>query len=240
MRSKPDDDIIAVSGTCRILPGMSVASRLPAFLLLGLALVAVALLIAGYGVAVGVGVIAGLMVGVAVIVAFMAIKPRAGSSFSFLTWRGRGGSPDQPTMDLIEQHGRDSMRVAGVDAGALRRVITVANAVEVGGARVELVALEIREDGGIATIVAHTRPPLGFVGHFIEVTVSDDAGTTYVASGQGSGGSSPGTSRHEIRFAPSPPERARTLIIHIEAFMDPFPGRTVLLPGPWEFLIALA
>ena len=40
---------------------MSVASRLPAFLLLGLVVVATALLIAGYGVAVGVGVVAGLV-----------------------------------------------------------------------------------------------------------------------------------------------------------------------------------
>jgi hypothetical protein len=197
------------------------------------------LLIAGYGVAVGVGVVAGLMISVAVIVAFMAIKPREGPGVSFLSWGGRGSAPDQPTADLIERHSRDSMRVAGVDAGALLRVIAVANAVDAGGARVELVALEIREDGGIATIVAHTRPPLGFVGHFIEVTVSDDAGTTYVAAGQGSGSSSPGTSRHEIRFAPTPPEGVRTLVIQIEAFMDPFPGRAVLLPGPWEFLVTL-
>ena len=86
------------------------------------------------------------------------------------------------------------MRVAGVNAGALRRVIAAGSSVEAGGARVELVALEIREDGGIATIVAHSRPPVGYAGHFAEVTVSYDAGTTYVASGSGSGGSSPGAS----------------------------------------------
>jgi hypothetical protein len=108
-----------------------------------------------------------------------------------------------------------------------------------GGARVELVALEIREDGCIATLVAHTRPPVGSVGHFVEVTVSDDAGTAYVASGQGSGGSGPGASRHEIRFAPTPPESARTLTIRIESFVDPFPGPSVELRGPWEFSVAL-
>lgn len=42
---------------------MSVASRLPAFLLLGLVIVATGLLIAGYGVLVGIGVIAGLLLG---------------------------------------------------------------------------------------------------------------------------------------------------------------------------------
>ena len=69
--------------------------------------------------------------------------------------------------------------------------------------------------------------------------MSDDAGTAYVASGQGSGGASPGTSRHEIRFAPAPPERARTLTLRIEAFVDPFPGRAVQLRGPWEFRVGL-
>ena len=67
---------------------MSVASRLPAFLVLGVALVAVVLLIAGYGLAVGAGVVAGLMVSVAVIVAFMAIKPRTSPRRQFpeLAW----------------------------------------------------------------------------------------------------------------------------------------------------------
>ena len=223
----------------RILPPMSVASRVPAFILLGLVLVVTALLIAGYGVAVGVGVMAGLVLGGAVILAFLAMNPRSGSSVGFRTWGHGGGSPSGPAMAFLEHHGRDSMRVAGVDAGALRRVIPLGEAVEAGGARVELVALEIREDGCIATLVAHTRPPLGAVGHFVEVTVSDDPGTTYVASGQGSGGSWPGASRHEIRFAPAPPEGSRTLTIRIEAFMDPFPGPSVELRGPWEFHVAL-
>ncbi len=191
--------------------------------------------------AVGVGVIAGLVLGGAVILAFMAMNPRSGSSVGFGTWGTRGRSLYQPDHELIERHGRNSMRVAGVDAGALRRVIPFGDAVEAGGARLELVAMEIREDGGIATLVAHTRPPVGPVGHFVEATVSDDAGTDYVASGQGSGGSSPGTSRHEIRFAPAPPESARTLTLRIEAFVDPFPfpGRGVQLRGPWEFRVAL-
>lgn len=218
---------------------MSVASRVPAFLLLGLVLVVTALLIAGYGVAVGVGVMAGLVLGGAVILAFLAMNHRSGSGVTFRTWGARGGSPSGPAMALLEHHGRDSMRVAGVDAGALRRVIPLGEAVESGGARVELVVLEIREDGCIATLVAHTRPPVGSVGHWVEVAVSDDAGTAYVASGQGSGGSGPGASRHEIRFAPTPPESARTLTIRIESFVDPFPGPSVELRGPWEFRVTL-
>jgi hypothetical protein len=169
----------------RILPSMSVTSRVPAFLLLGLVLVAAALLIAGYGVPVGIGVIAGLLLGGAVSLAFVGLSPRSGHGGMFM-W-SRGGPANEPDHVLIQRHGRDSMRVAGVDASALRRVISLGDAVEASGARVELMALEIREDGAIATFVAHTRPPVGQVGHFVEVTVSDEAGTAYLASGQGSG-----------------------------------------------------
>jgi len=216
---------------------MYMTTRLPAFLLLGLVLLVAALLIAGLGVAVGVGVIAGFLLGLANILAFLALRSR--SRGGSVAWLSRGGPPNQPDHDLIQRFGRDSMRVAGVDASALRQVISVASSAEAGGVHVELVALEIREDGAIAMIVAHTRPPVGNVGHFAEVTVSDDAGTVYVASGQGTGGSGPGTSRQEIRFAPAPPEGARTLTLRIEAFMDPFPGPAVELKGPWEFRVEL-
>lgn len=217
---------------------MSVASRLPAYVLLGLVLVATALLIAGYGVPVGIGVLTGLLLGWAVFVGFLGLRQRSGGG-RVVTWGTDGGSPNQPDIALIERHGHDSMRVAGVDAGALRRVIPSGDVTEAGGAQLELVAVEIREDGGIATLVARTRPPVGPVGSFADVAVSDDAGTAYVASGQGSGGSNPGASRHEVRFAPAPPEGARTLTIRIEAFADPFPGRAVQLRGPWEFRVAL-
>jgi hypothetical protein len=217
---------------------MSVASRVPALLLLGLVLVAAALLIAGYGVAVGMGVIVGLLLGAAIILVFLGLSSRSHVSAGF-SWVSHGGPANQPDHELIQRYGRDSMRVAGVDAGALRRVIAVGGSVEAGGARVELIALEVREDGGIATLVAHTRPPVGYIGHFIEVAVSDDAGTAYVASGQGSGGSGPTASRHEIRFAPAPPDGARILTLRVVSFADPFPGRAVQLDGPWEFRVEL-
>ncbi|MGA3057079.1 MAG: hypothetical protein ABSE70_03415 [Candidatus Limnocylindrales bacterium] len=218
---------------------MSVASLLPRFLLLGFVLLATVLLMAGYGAAVGIGILAGLVLGWAVVAALMAMAPRSGSSVSFLTRSRRGGEPDQTAMAVIEGHARDSMRVAGVDAGVLRRVIPLGDAVEAGGVRVELVALEIRDDGAIATLVSHTRPPVGNTGHFVEATVSDDAGTAYVAAGQGTGGSGLGTGRYEIRLAPAPLAGAVTLILRVEAFLDPFPGPAVELRGPWEFRIAL-
>lgn len=216
---------------------MSIGSRLPVFAWLGLMLFVAALLIAGLGMAVGVGIIAGFAFGLANILAALALSSR--SRGGSVAWLSSGGPPNQPDHDLIQRFGRESMRVAGVDAGALRGVIAVGSSVEAGGLRLELVALELRDDGGIATLVAHTRPPLGHVGHFVEVAVSDDAGTAYVASGQGSGGSSPAASRHEIRFAPAPPEGARTLTLLIQAFVDPFPGPAVRLDGPWDFRVEL-
>lgn len=217
---------------------MSVASRLPGLFLLAVVLVAAVLLIAGYGAAVGVGVIAGLILGGAVILAIVAMSQRSGRSAGY-SWGTSDGSPDQSVQSLVERHGRDSMRVAGVDQGVLRRVIAVGTAADAGAVRVELVAVEIREDGGIATLVAHVRPPLGYVGHFLEGVVEDDAGTAYVASNQGSGGSSPGATRHEIRFSPAPPDTARILVVRIEQFADPFRGGSEPIAGPWEFRVAL-
>jgi hypothetical protein len=218
---------------------MSVRSRLPSVLLLGAALLASGLLVVGYGVAVGIGVIVGLVLGWMVIVAVLAMSHRSGSSVTFLAQDRRVGEPDGADMAQMESFGRDSMRVAGVDAGVLRRVIALGDEVEASGARVELIAIEIREDGGIATLAAHVRPPVGTLGHFADVAVSDDADTAYVAIGIGIGGSFPGSSRHEIRFAPAPPDAAQTLTLRIEGFMDPFPGPTVQLRGTWEFRVAL-
>lgn len=107
------------------------------------------------------------------------------------------------------------------------------------GVRLELIALEVRDDGCVATIVAHTRPPVGSVGHFVVVSVSDDAGTEYFASGGSSGSSGPQASRHEIRFAPAPPASATTLTISIETFVDPFPGPSTEIRGPWQFVVPL-
>jgi hypothetical protein len=216
---------------------MSIVHRAPAFLLLGLVAVATGLLLAGYGVPVAIGVITGVLLGGAVMLAFIGLRPRSSGSWGYLSTHG--GSAIEPDRELIERHGRDSMRVAGVDAGDLRRVIAVGSGVEVSGARVELIAVEIRADGGIATLVANTRPPVGYLGSFTEATVSDDAGTVYVTSGQGSGGSSPGTTRHEIRFAPAPPEGARTLVVRIDAFVEPFLRRAGELRGPWSFSVEL-
>jgi hypothetical protein len=219
---------------------MRVASRAPSLILLGLGVVATALLIAGFGAPVGVGVIVGMLVGAAVILALLGMNPQTRSVSWYGGFRsGAASGPPQPDQAAIQRHHQEWMRVAGVDAGALRRVIPVAAVVEVGGARVELVAVELREDGGIAMLVTHTRPPVGQVGHVVIVSVSDDSSTDYTAAGQASGGMNVGTSRHEVRFAPAPPPGARWLMLRIEAFVDPFGALALPLSGPWEFRVEL-
>jgi hypothetical protein len=217
---------------------MTIGSRLPALVLLALVVAAAALLVAGWGVAVGVGVFIGLVLGFVAILAAMAIAQRSGGSVSFSSMRAASHQPE-PGLALLEQHGRDSMRVVGIDAGDLRRVIAVGAAVEAGDVRLELIAVELRTDGGLATLVAQTRPPIGPVGHFADVRVSDDANTAYVAAAQGMGGPTPTTTRHEVRFAPAPPESAAVLSITIDRFIDPFPSGALPIDGPWTFEIGL-
>jgi hypothetical protein len=217
---------------------MTIGSRLPALVLLALVVAAAALLVAGWGVAVGVGVFIGLVLGFVAILAAMAIAQRSGGSVSFSSLRAASNQAE-PGNALLEKHGRDSMRVIGIDAGELRRVIAVGAAVEAGGVRLELIAVELRTDGGLGSLVAQTRPPIGPVGHFAEVRVGDDANTAYVAAGQGMGGPTPTTTRHEVRFAPAPPESAAVLSITIDRFIDPFPSGALPIDGPWTFEIGL-
>lgn len=217
---------------------MTTGSRIPALVLLILVVAAAALLVAGWGVAVGAGVFIGLVLGFVAILAAMAIAQRTGGSASFSSMRP-ASSQIEPDRALLDRHGRDSMRVAGIDEGDLRRVIAVGASVTASGVRLELMAVELRTEGGLATLVAHTRPPIGQAGPFVEVRVSDDVHTTYVAAGQGLGGPSATTTRHDVRFAPAPPASAKVLTLSIDRFADPFSGRATPIEGPWTFEIGL-
>lgn len=221
---------------------MTTGSRLPALVLLVLGVVVAILLVAGWGVAVGVGVFVGLVLGLVLglvnVLVAMAIAQRAGGSARF-SWMRARPNPPAPDDALLQRYGRDAMRVAGIDAGDLRRVIALGTSVEAGGVRLELIALELRADGGLATLVAHTRPPVGQAGQFAEVRVSDDAGTIYVGAGQGMGGPAPTTTRHEVRFAPASPASAAVLTLTIDRFLDPFLGGATAIEGPWTFDIRL-
>lgn len=218
---------------------MQPASRAPTVFVVGIVLLTTVLLVAGFGVQIGIGVIVGALLGVAWIGALLAMNPRTSGGAGYVSWSGAGSSARPPGHEVIERYHRDWMRVAAVDASELRRVIAVGRSVQAADVRAELVAVEIREDGGVAGIVTHTRPPVGQTGHFVEVTVTDDRGTEYAAAGQGSGGGGTGASRYDIRFSPTPPSDASVLTLRVASFTAPFPGPVERLTGPWEFEIRL-
>ncbi len=212
---------------------MNVSSRLPGLVALVIGVVAALLMLVGLGVPVGAGLLVGLVLGLVVLLGVAARRPAG--AVSFLTARPAGHEPDH---ELIMRHGREQMAVSAVDASDLRRVLPFATAVEGASIRVELVALELRADGGIAILVARARPPAS-MGHFLEVAAADDVGTAYGAAGQSSGGPNPGVGRIELRFAPAPPPAARRLTLRIDAFLDPFPAPARRLAGPWVFELDL-
>ena len=208
-----------------------------ALLVLGLVIVAAALLLVDLGVAVGAGLLVGVVLGLAAVGAAMIAmrrNPSAGWSVSL----SRTDEDARP--GLLQEFGHAMARVADVDCGTLTGVLPIGTEATANGVRIEAIAVELRTDGGIVSLVAHTRPPVASPGHFAEVHVTDDAGTEEVAAVQGSGGSSPSTSRYELRFSPAPPAAASELTIQITRFMDPFPETpNAPVNGPWSFTVAL-
>ena len=206
-------------------------------LLVGLVVAAAALLLVGLGVAVGTGVLVGVVLGLGAVAAAM-IASRRNPSAGWLT--SLSPVDDSASPGLLQQFGNAITRVADVDAGALTAVLPIAAEATANGVRVEAIAAELRTDGGIVSLVAHTRPPVASPGHFAEVHVTDDAGTEYVAAVQGSGGSSPSTARYELRLSPAPPPAATELTIRITRFLDPFPETpNAPVDGPWSFTVGL-
>jgi hypothetical protein len=134
----------------------------------------------------------------------------------------------------LEEQGRLAGRLVGLEESRLMRVLPIVQTAEKDGVRVELMSIEVRENGCLGAIAVYSRPPAAPAGSMAHVAVSDDIGTTYFATG-GGGQSTPSVSRLEIRFAPSPPDAARELTIRIDEFLEPFymPGsKPARLGGP--------
>ena len=216
------------------------APALPGLILLSLLVVATALLVAGYGVPVGLGLMIGLVLGVVVGLwtgLWLGVRGRGRS----MTIGSMNISPtiEEPPMGTLDFF-RDIEQVQRVDHGALVRVVP-GGAVAVGaGATVELIALEIRTSGAVAHLAAAADPPNGRLGSFARVDVDDDLGTTYVAAAS-VGNGSPDRTRFEVRLAPAPPAAATSLRIQVDEFVDPFPLRSqAALLGPWTLTVGLA
>jgi hypothetical protein len=138
-----------------------------------------------------------------------------------------------------------SMANFEVGMSALDRVIGIGQAVEASGVVVEMIALEIREGGGVLhwrTQTAEDRM-LGDA----DIAFSDDSGTTYQVTPSGWGGSDRET-RGVTLVVPKPPHEARTLIIEVRSFgrMDWMPLPPSMSPpidvtgGSWRFEVSLS
>lgn len=219
-------------------------SVVPSLVFIGLLVLVAFLLIAGYGLPVGIGFTAGLVLGtVAATVSWFWVRAGiAGSrSVSFGGFDDISTDPQANSADM-ERYARAMNRVAAVEQGQLRRVVAIGQSAMAGRVRVELIALELRDAGGLVAVAVQSSPPNPPAGSFVELTVTDDVGTEYAAASSGGGMSSPGSSRLEVRFAPAPPAAATTLVIRIDEFLEPLlgpSGHPDRLVGPWEFRVPL-
>jgi hypothetical protein len=201
----------------------------------------VALLIAGYGVAVGVGALGGLILGsVAGALGVMWLGRGSGRSVTFgnLAWSSEHAlSSEGPSAELMAEL-RELSEISSVDLGAIQTVTPVLVTAEAGGLSVQLVTIEQREAGLAMTVEVRTGPGAFPPASMARVSVADDVATPYRASAQGQGGSA-GVVRYVVSVIPASPRSATRLDIRIERFVDPFPGGGRATVGPWAFSVAL-
>ena len=201
-------------------------------------LLAIALLIAGQGVAVGVGALVGLILGAAGGLAFVfwlsRNDPSSSSRSSFTVGRSSDGQPSEEFLRDME----GMAELGGVDLGPIRVVRQVLATAEASGLTVQLVSMEERVGGVALTMDVRAgpgvRPPMGLA----VISVADDHGTRYQAGSQGLSGSGM-SMRFEVAIVPPPPPEATRLEVSVERFLDPFGGRDSPMTGPWVFEVPL-
>src|SRR5712691_3662189 len=199
--------------------------------------VSAALLIAGYGVPIGLGALIGIALGfLAGTVGTMWISRGNAPyvAFNSTSHLGPGGQPDEDEMAWL----REVSDLMGVDLGEVRRVVPVLQTSEAAGLQMQLVALDLADQGfastfDVAVLPGSVRPPW-----MARVEISDDAGTSYCSAAQGEGSRS---ARMRLRAValPGPPDAASRLTITIPQLVDPFPSGSKSLAGPWTFEVIL-
>lgn len=199
---------------------------------------AVALLIAGYGVAVGLGALVGLILGFAA--GALGLMWLARGSGRSVVVGGMNWSSDGPSEEHVaELHELSEMsEMSSIDLGAILSVRPVLVTTEAGGLSVQLVAIEQHEAGLAMTLAVRLAPGSVRPSSMARVSVSDDAGTSYRASAQAEGGSA-GLIRYLVAAIPACPGSATRLNIEIERFFDPFPEYGRATVGPWAFSVTL-
>jgi hypothetical protein len=215
----------------------------------GIAVVAIligtaVLLIAGYGVAVGLGALAGLVLGffVGLFAFFSTWQGRGqvtfGGSTSSRSWGYLTADPSDATAAPMESL-RDLTEVQGVDLGAVRSILPVLAMSQAAGLELQLLDVELREAGLVLNLDLRAGPGVLMPPSMARLAISDDVGTTYRASAQSQGGW-PGRIRVLVSVIPAAPGDARTLAIRFEEFVDPpFPHMARPVAGPWTFQVAL-
>jgi hypothetical protein len=222
--------------------------RIPALVFVGVVIVAIAALLVGYGVPVGVGALAGFVLGAtAGAVSALWLGRGAGRSVNIagMSWSSDMAwqvplEADQPD-EVLATRMLELSALFAVDLGRIRSVQPMLVATEAGGYELELVTIEHHEAGATLALDVRTLPGATALPSMVDVSVADDLGTPYRAIGQGAGGG-PGHSRYEVRILPAIPEAARELSIRIERFVELYPGHPAgprPAIGPWSFSVAV-
>lgn len=213
--------------------------RLGGLVFLAVVAGAIVLLILGYGVPVGLGAVAGLILGMtAGVLGVLWLGRGHGRTISFggAQWTSdvmTAGSSDARILEM-----QDVAEVMAVDLGALDRLVPVLATVEAAALVVTLVAVEWWEAGLVCWLEASTRPGGSLPASMVRVSVEDDVDTPYRAAGQGEGGRR-NAARYAVTITPRPPAVAQRLTLRVERFFDMFPGANREQAGPWEFSVEL-
>jgi hypothetical protein len=213
--------------------------RLFGFVFLAVVVGAVGLLIAGYGVPVGLGALAGLILGaVAGMLSALWLMRGFGRSVSFggYDWSSEDTALRPSAEDMAAMH--ELAELSGIDLGPIRSIRPVLQTVEAGGRSVQLVAIEEHEAGLSMVFEVRTGPGVRPPGSMARVSLTDDAGTAYRAAGQGQGGW-PGRMRYEVTATPALPPTATRLDVRVERFVDHFRRPAADDAGPWVFSVPL-
>jgi hypothetical protein len=211
--------------------------RLPGLLLLAIVIVAIAALLAGYGIPVGMGALAGLVLGaIAGMLGSLWLTRGARRSINFagVEWSSDLHSGDMSAELLADM--RESSELHMIDIGPIRSIRPVLTSVEANGLAVQLVAIEVHEAGARMALDVRALPGAPPPPSSPEVSVTDSVGTSYRAAGFGQGGALSQT-RYEIVVVPALVLAPGALVIRIDRFIDLFPGGRRAVVGPWLFTV---
>jgi hypothetical protein len=201
--------------------------------------VVIVALITGYGIPVGIGALAGFVLGaLAGLVGTLWLSRGAGRSMDVggMSWSSSDSSGGMGPTQLDQM--RERSELLQIDLGPIRSVLPVLATADAGGYVVQLVAAELREAGTALILDVRSKPGSPQPGFWADVTVRDEMGTTYRAAGQ-TNGSGLNPMRCAISIVPAAPSNARRLDVNVERFADPFRGVDRAAEGPWTFLIDL-